>query len=136
MAAKHFRELRVYQLAFRSAIQIYEWSRSFPTEERCSLTDQIRHSSRSVCVHIAEAWRKRRYPNHFSSKLSDVDGEAAETIVWLDFALGFGFLSAEQHETLADRYDHICSQFALMMASPDSWTPKARMTSTISSEKR
>jgi four helix bundle protein len=83
----------VYQLAFDSAVRIYEITKRFPVEERYSLTDQIRRSSRSVCANIAEAWRRRRYPKSFVNKLSDADGEAAETIVWLDFALQFGHLS-------------------------------------------
>lgn len=83
---QNYTELKVYQLAFTSAMRIYELSKKWPTEEKYSLTDQIRRSSRSVCGNIAEAWRKRRYPAHFVSKLSDADTEAAETEVWLDFA--------------------------------------------------
>ena len=82
-------ELRVYQLAFESALEIYLLTRNFPADERYSLTDQIRRSSRSVCANVAEAWRKRRYPKSFVSKLSDADAEATETLVWLDFALRF-----------------------------------------------
>ena len=78
---KDYRELRVYQLAFESAMQIFELTRAFPREETYSLTDQIRRSSRSVCANIVEAWRKRRYPASFISKLSDADTEAAETLV-------------------------------------------------------
>ncbi|KAF0107324.1 MAG: S23 ribosomal protein [Anaerolineaceae bacterium] len=124
MAAKDFRELRVYQLAFETAVRIYELSKLFPAEERYSLTDQIRRSSRSVCTNIAEAWRKRRYPNHFVSKLSDADAEAAETIVWLDFALRFGYISASVHTELTDHYDHLCSQLTLMMNDPKQWMPR------------
>lgn len=83
---RHFRELEVYQLAMEAALRIFEISKSFPVEERYSLTDQIRRSSRSVCANIAEAWRKRRYPNAFVSKLSDAEAEAAETQVWLEFS--------------------------------------------------
>ena len=100
MPAKDHRELRVYQLAFESAVQIYELTKGFPAQERYSLTDQIRRSSRSVCANIAEAWRKRRYPKNFVSKLSDADAEATETLVWLDFALHFGYLSADHHKEL------------------------------------
>ena len=124
MAAKDHRELRVYQLAFETAIQIHELTESFPDQERYSLTDQIRRSSRSVCANIAEAWRKRRYPKHFVSKLSDADMEAAETLVWLDFSLHLRYLSAAQHQELADHYDHICRQLTLMMAEPQKWMPK------------
>ncbi len=126
MPAKDHRELRAYQLAFESAIRIHELTKSFPVEERYGLTDQIRRSSRSVCANIAEAWRKRRYPKSFVSKLSDADAEATETLVWLDFTLHFGYLSAELHNEFMDRYDHICSQLALMMAEPEKWIPRTR----------
>ena len=96
---RHFRELEVYLLARAGALRIFETSKSFPIEERYSLTDQIRRSSRSVCANIAEAWRKRRYPNAFISKLSDAEAEAAETQVWLEFALRCGYID----QTLFDR---------------------------------
>lgn len=110
MPVKDYRELRVYQLAFESAIQIYEISKTFPAEERYSLTDQMRRSSRSICANLAEAWRKRRYPKSFVSKLSDADGEAAETLVWLDFALRLGCLSVEVHTTLVEQYNRLYSK--------------------------
>ena len=81
MTIKDFRELRVYQKAFESAMEIFALSKKWPAEERYSLTDQIRRSSRSVCANIAEAWRKRRYPASFVSKMSDADTEAGETVV-------------------------------------------------------
>ena len=124
MGVKDFRELRVYQLAFESAVRIYELTKSFPSEERYSLTDQIRRSSRSVCANIAEAWRRRRYPNHFVSKLSDSDSEAAETTVWLDFSLRFGYIPSNVHKELSDDYDHVCSQLSLMMSEPKRWMPR------------
>ena len=124
MAAKDFRELRVYQFAFESAVRIYELTKEFPAEERYSLSDQIRSSSRSVCANIAEAWRKRRYPKSFVSKLSDADAEAAETQVWLDFAAHFGYLSGELYDQLVDRYDHTCSQLSIMMSQPQKWAPR------------
>lgn len=80
-------DLDVYRRAFEGAMQIFVLSQAFPKEETYSLTDQIRRSSRSVCANLAEAWRKRRYPNAFVSKLSDVESEAAETQVWLEFAV-------------------------------------------------
>ena len=80
------RDLKVYQLAYNLAMQIFEESRAFPHEERYSLTSQIRRSSRSVAANIAEGFRKRQYPNMFVSKLADSDAEATETQVWLDFA--------------------------------------------------
>jgi four helix bundle protein len=125
MLAKDYRELRVYKLAFESALRIQELSKNFPPEERYSLTDQIRRSSRSICTNIAEAWRKRRYPNHWVSKLSDSDSESAETIVWLDFCQAFGYLTEKEYAVLVDNYDHICSQLTLMMDEPEKWQ-KAR----------
>ena len=119
--ARDHRELHVYQRAFDSAMQIFEHTKRFPPDERYSLTDQIRRSSRSVCANIAEAWRKRRYPASFVSKLSDADAEAAETRVWLDMALHCGYLDADAHSALADRYDHICAQLVRMMSASDQW---------------
>ena len=98
MTVKDYKELRVYRLGFESAMQIFHLSKRWPTEEKYSLIDQIRRSSRSVCTNIAEAWRKRRYEPAFVSKLSDSDGEAAETEVHLDFSLGCGYLAQEERE--------------------------------------
>jgi len=122
--AKDYRELRVYQLALESAIPIYEISKAFPAEEHYSLIDQMRCSSRSICANLAEAWRKRRYPKSFVSKVSDADGEAAETLVWLDFALRLRYISAEVQATLMKQSNHICSQLTRMMAEPEKWTPR------------
>src|SRR5258706_5170895 len=105
-----YKELRVYRLAFESAMEIFILSKKFPSEEKFSLTDQIRRSSRSVCTNIAEAGRKRRYEAAFVSKLSDSDGEAAETEVHLDFALRCGYVPADKHVKLRDHYDHGCRQ--------------------------
>ncbi len=118
---REFRELSVYRRAFESAFRIFEHTKHFPSEERYSLTDQIRRSSRSVCANIAEAWRKRRYPAAFVSKLSDATAEAAETEVWLDMALRCGYLSADTHRELTDSYDHICAQLTKMMADSARW---------------
>ena len=125
MAVKDYRELRVYQLAFDTAVEIHELTKGFPSEEKYSLTDQMRRSSRSVCANIAEAWRKRRYPKHFVSKLSDADSEAAETQVWLEFSLRFGYIEQEKYEELIDHYDHICRQLSIMMSSPQKWKPRS-----------
>ncbi|WP_317236597.1 four helix bundle protein [Flavobacterium fragile] len=94
------KDLRVYQAAFQAAMVIYQLSKSFPAEEKFSLTDQIRRSSRSVCANLAEAFRKRRYPKNFVSKLSDCESEAAETHVWLDFALACDYVTIEEYEKL------------------------------------
>ena len=116
-----YSDLEVYKLAFQSAMHIFHLSKNWPIEERYSLTDQIRRSSRSVCSNIAEAWRKRRYPSHFISKLSDSDAEAAETIVWLEFACECGYLNKTEYEELLDKYDHICRMLTNMMKSANKW---------------
>jgi S23 ribosomal protein. len=123
--AKSHRDLRVYQLAFESATKIHEITKSFPGEARYSLTDQIRRSSRSVCANIAGAWRRRKYPRNFVSKLTDSDSEATASAIWLDFALHFKYITPELHKDLADQYDHICSQLTIMMSEPQKWTPRA-----------
>ena len=104
MRVADYKDLRVYTLAFESAMELFQLSRTWPSEEKYSLTDQIRRSSRSVCTNIAEAWRKRRYEAAFVSKLSDSDGEAAETEVHLDFALRCGYLAGDRHAKLSDQY--------------------------------
>ncbi len=121
MRVADYKELRVYRLAFESAMEIFQLSRKWPSEERYSLIDQIRRSSRSVCTNMGEAWRKRRYEAAFVSKLSDSDGESAETEVHLDFALRCGYLPAETHAQLRDHYDHICRQLTNMMNDAGSW---------------
>ncbi len=121
MKVADYKDLRVYQSAFAAATEIFELSRTFPGDERYSLTDQIRRSSRSVCANIAEAWRKRRYEAAFVSKLSDADAEASETEVHLDFALRCGYLNHDQHAKLRDDYDHICRQLTKMMDDASSW---------------
>jgi four helix bundle protein len=88
-----YKNLRVYAAAMASAMRIFEISKKFPVEERYSLTDQIRRSSRSVCANLAEAWRKRRYEANFVSKLSDAESEAEETRVWVEFSSRCGYIS-------------------------------------------
>lgn len=121
MRIREFRELHVYQSAFEAAVQVFELSKQFPPEERYSLTDQARRSSRSVCANVAEAWKKRRYLASFVSKLSDAEAEAAETQVWLDMAHRCGYLDAKGHTELIRCYDRIGAQLAKMMASPEQW---------------
>ena len=118
---KGFRELRVYQVAFEAAMTIFELSKSFPPEERYSLTDQIRRSSRSVCANTAEAWRKRRYPAHFRSKLTDAQSEAEETRVWLQFASRCGYLDRERAIELDREYDGIIGQLVNMANDLEHW---------------
>ncbi len=116
-----FRDLRVYQLAFSAQQEIFELSKSFPKEEKYSLTDQIRRSSRSVGANIAEAWQKRRYPAHFVSKLSDSDGEQAETQHWLDTALACEYITRDQHAALLETMQSVGRMLGRMIASPESF---------------
>jgi four helix bundle protein len=102
-------------------MEIFRLSKSWPLDERYSLTDQIRRSSRSVCANIAEAWRKRRYPNHFVSKLTDADGEAAETQNWLRFAVECAYLSSEKSAELWKAYENISGGLVSMMGDTDRW---------------
>ena len=114
-----YRDLKVYQLAYKLAIEIFHESKSFPKEERYSLTDQIRRSSRSVAANIAEGFRKRKYPNMFVSKMADADSETAETQVWLDFACDCGYLSKERHDKLIIGYEEIGKMLGSMIRSPE-----------------
>lgn len=115
------KELEVYQLSFESAMKIFRLSKKYPNEERYSLTDQIRRSSRSVRSNITEAWRKRRYIAAFVSKLNDADAEAAETQTWLDFSLACGYLKRETHRLLFHDYDNILGKLVIMINNPDPW---------------
>jgi four helix bundle protein len=121
MKVRDNRELTVYQNAFEAAWLVFQLTRTFPVEERYSLTDQARRSSRSVGANITEAWRKRRYPSAFVSKLSDADAEAAETTHWLDTALQCGYVKKETHQDLSAQYHHICAQLVTMMDAPEKW---------------
>ena len=114
--------LKVYQLSFEAGMEIYHISKTFPKEELYSLTDQIRRSSRSVSGNLAEAFRKRKYPKLFISKLTDVEGEAAETQVWLDYALECGYVEFKRHSELFDKYDHIISMIVNMSTKPEKWS--------------
>ena len=113
------RDLKVYQLAFRLAMEIFDESKRFPNEERYSLTDQIRRSSRSVATNIAEGYRKRRYPNMFISKLADADGEGTETQVWLDFAVSCGYLVKERGKQLVYGYEEVGRMLGGMLLHPE-----------------
>jgi four helix bundle protein len=109
-------------MAFTAAMRIFELTRKFPKEEVYSLTDQIRRSSRSVCANIAEAWRRRRYEGSFVSKLNDAEAEAAETQVWLRFAVECGYLESELGRELHITYDHILGKLVNMITHPEQWT--------------
>jgi len=115
------RDLQVYQRAFATAMDLFELSKSFPKEETYSLTDQIRRSSRSVCANLAEAWRKRRYQAAFISKLSDSESEAAETQVWIEFAVKCNYLSRDRAETLYCAYDEVLRTLVGMITHPETW---------------
>jgi four helix bundle protein len=113
MMDKGFKDLKVYKLSYK-----------FPKEELYSLTDQIRRSSRSVCGNIAEAYRKRRYPKHFTSKITNADGEASETTVWLDFALDCGYITSNIHEPLINQYNEVGKMLGSMANNPEKFRPK------------
>jgi four helix bundle protein len=118
---KSHKELKVYQKAFESAMKIFNQSRSFPKEEVYSLTDQIRRSSRSVCANIAEAFRRRKYPRSFSSKLNESEAEAAETQNWLDFCLKCSYIDDVFYNELYLAYNDIIGMLVNMQKSPEKW---------------
>src|SRR6516165_9912389 len=107
------KELAVYTLAHELAMEVYELSKHFPPEERFALTTQIRRSSRSVCMNLREAWAKRRYEAHFTSKLTDCDGENSETDTSLDFAKDCGYISADEHLKLVS----CCAEIGRILGS-------------------
>lgn len=118
---KTHEDLIIYQKAFDAAMTIFELSKQFPSEEKYSLTDQIRRSSRSVCANFAEAWRKRRYQASFVSKLNDCEAESAETQVWLKFAVKCNYISPEKGRELYSIYNQILSGLVKMIKSPENW---------------
>ena len=122
MKIRSHNELETYQIAFKSSMEIFEFTKNFPKEEMYSLTDQIRRSSRSVCANLAEAFRKRKYPKHFVSKLSDCEGEAAETQVWLDFSLACKYIDTETYHKLYEQYDNILGKLVNMALHPEKWS--------------
>jgi four helix bundle protein len=119
MNYRGYKDLKVYQLSYRLAIDIFEITKGFPKEEKYSLTDQIRRSSRSVPTNISEAWKKRIYPKMFVSKIVDAAGEAGETEVWLDFAKDTGYLVEEKYNELASGYDEVNRMLYAMVEKPD-----------------
>jgi four helix bundle protein len=115
------RDLQVYQRAFAAAMELFELSKSFPKEENYSLTDQLRRSSRSVCSNLAEAWRKRRYQAAFISKLCDSESEAAETQVWIEFAVKCNYLDRDRAGPLYRAYDDVIRTLVGMITHPETW---------------
>jgi four helix bundle protein len=115
------RDLEVYRKAFAAAGRVFEMSRKFPREETYSLTDQARRSSRSVCANLPEAWRKRRYQAAFICKLSDSESEAAETQVWLEFALKCGYCDRDEAVVLHESCEEILRMIVAMINHPEKW---------------
>ncbi len=114
-------DLEVYRKAFEAAMRVFEISKAFPKEETYSLTDQVRRSSRSICSNLAEAWRKRRYQAAFISKLSDSEGEAAETQTWIEFGVRCEYVDRETAKELFLEYDEIISMLVSMINNPQKW---------------
>ena len=121
MGVRNFKETRVYKLAFEQAMEILEISKVFPPEEKYSLTDQIRRASRSVCANLAESYRKKQYPAHFVSKLSDCDAENSETSVWVDFAAAAKYITTEKQLHLLRRNEEIGRLLNHMMNNPEKY---------------
>jgi len=123
-AINSFRDLIVYQKAYQLAMEIFEITQSFPKEEKYSLTDQIRRSSRSITSNITEAWAKRIYPKSFISKLSDSLGEEYETENWLDYSRDINYITLEIHSKLISNYDEIRKMLISMINNPEKFCKK------------
>ena len=121
---KSHQDLDTYNKAFEAAMQIFELSKKFPIEERYSLTDQIRRSSRSVCANFAEAWRKRRYEAAFIAKLNDCESEAAETQTWIEFAVRCNYINIETGRELYGTYNQVLAGLVSMINNPSPWLMK------------
>ena len=117
-------DLEVYRIAFETAMTIFQVSKCFPKEEKYALTDQIRRSSRSVCANLAEAWRRRRYQASFLSKLNDAEAEAAESQVWLKFAVKCEYLDVEIARELYTQYNQVLGMLVKMTNNADKWLLK------------
>ncbi len=116
-----FKDLAIYKKSFAVAMDIFSVSASFPKEERYSLTDQIRRSSRSVSVNLGEGYRKRIYRKHFIAKLTDSDMENLETSIWLDFALACGYINEAQHKDLLERNEEVGRMLGHMLQFPEKY---------------
>jgi len=119
-----FKDLMAYQKAFQQACEIFDITLSFPKDEKYSLTDQIRRSSRSVCTNLAEAYRKRDYPKHFSLKITDCMGENSETLVWLDFSLNCKYISKETYNQLIALNEEVGKLLSYMLNNPEKFGVK------------
>lgn len=113
------KDLHVYKKGYQLAMEVFEVSREFPTEERFALTSQIRRSSRSVCMNLREAWAKRRYEAHFVSKLTDCDGENSETDSSLDFAKDCGYITVSKHQQLTNLCQEVGKMLGAMINHPN-----------------
>jgi len=114
-----YRDLRVYQLSYGLAMEVFHDSKQFPKEEMYSLTDQLRRASRSIPGLIAEAWRKRRYEKTFVAKLTDAWGEQGETEVWLDMSSECGYLPPERHAYYRKKYEEVGKMLYSMIEQPE-----------------
>ena len=123
---KGHRDLKLFQFSYSLAMEIFNISKKFLKEETYSLTDQIRRSSRSVWVNIAEGFLKRQYPKVFVNKLSDSDSECAETQTWLDFARDCGYISTPESNRLISRYEEVGRMLGSMMLAPEKFRPGVR----------
>ncbi len=119
-----YQELDVYKLSFKLQQTVFELSKTFPKEETYSLTDQVKRASRSIGANIAEAWRKRHYPAHFKSKLTDADAENAETQHWLATALACGYIEQTTHDKLIEESGTIGSKLGNMISNAEKWRPR------------
>ncbi|PCH69503.1 MAG: diversity-generating retroelement protein bAvd family protein [Bacteroidetes bacterium] len=119
-----YKDLKVFQLAYKVSMEIFELSKKFPIEEQYSLTDQIRRSSRSVAVNIGEGYRERIYPKHFVSKMSDADGECTETMIWLDFAKDSKYINPNEFDVLCKECEEVGKMLGGMMRCPEKFQPK------------
>jgi four helix bundle protein len=119
---KNFRDLRIWQAAMDNGMEVFALSKKFPADERFSMIDQVRRSSRSVAANIAEAWRKRRYEKAFISKLNDAESEVAETQTWLEFAIRHKYLRREEVTALDQQYERLLAQLVVMINHPEKWT--------------
>jgi four helix bundle protein len=126
MLIQDVRDLEAYKLSFAVAMEIFQLTKTFPAEERYSLSDQIRRASRSVCANLAEAWRKRRYQAVFINKLSDAMQEASETQTWLEFSQACGYIDQQTYSALDSKYEQILAMLNSMEKKSESFCfPKA-----------
>lgn len=119
-----YQNLKVYQLAYKLAIEVFHLSKKFPKEETYSLTDQVRRASRSICASIAEGYRKRIYPKHFKSKMTDADSECSETMVWLNFSRDCNYITVEECDNLYKQYEEVGKMLGNMIKNPEKFLPR------------